>query len=183
MTLEEKYASMFPAHCTLGEHGITLRKYAEQCEHVTEVGMERIGSAWAFLAAKPKKLVCIDLNHPNSVGGNMEEFVLLAKENGVEFQFIQADILKIEIEPTDLLFIDTLHTYGQLKGELELHAHNARKFIILHDTETYGIVGSAPGQAGLLPAINEFLETGGGLKWHRKEVFHNQNGLTVLSRM
>ena len=36
----------------------------------------------------------------------------LAKNNGKKVQYIIDDVLKIEIEETDLLFIDTLHTYN-----------------------------------------------------------------------
>lgn len=183
MTIEEKYNAMFPAHCTLGEHGKTFRKYGEQCDHITEVGVERIGSTWAWLMCKPKKLVCIDIQHPSEVGGNLDEVIKLAKESGIKFEFICADIRKMSIELTDLLFIDTLHTYEQLMAELKYHAPKVGKFILLHDTETYGTVGSAPGCAGLLPAINEFLETPEGTKWKRLEVFTNQHGLTVLGRV
>ena len=34
-------------------------------------------------------------------------------------------------EKTDLLFIDTLHTYTQLTKELELHSKNVNKYMLL----------------------------------------------------
>ena len=37
-----------------------------------------------------------------------------------------------------LVFIDTLHVYGQLKRELAKFAPVARTFIVLHDTTTVG---------------------------------------------
>jgi hypothetical protein len=40
---------------------------------------------------------------------------------------LEADV----IEETDMLFVDTLHTYGQVKGELERHGNQARKYIVI----------------------------------------------------
>ena len=34
----------------------------------------------------------------------------------------------------DLLVIDSVHNYGFMQKELEIHGHNVRKFIIGHDT-------------------------------------------------
>jgi hypothetical protein len=41
-----------------------------------------------------------------------------ARLAGKDAEYIQANVLDIDIEQTDLLFIDTLHTYSQLKQEL-----------------------------------------------------------------
>jgi hypothetical protein len=37
----------------------------------------------------------------------------------------------VEIEETDLLFIDTCDIYGQLQQELRLHAAKVRKYLVL----------------------------------------------------
>jgi hypothetical protein len=102
----------------------------------------------------------------------------------------------MEIEETDLLFIDTWHVYQQLKKEFELHADKSRKYIILHDTTTFGENGEGiastninivTGQIeaiphkGLWPAVEEFLES--NTKWKLKERYTNNNGLTVLERV
>jgi hypothetical protein len=182
MTIEEMFSGLCSTHETIGEHGVTLRSYAEKCDHVTEFGVERIGSAWALLAALPKKLVCVDIVHPSSIGASLDEITNAAKEAGVEFQFIHANDLEISIEPTDMLFIDTLHTYPQLSRELLQHAPNVKKYILMHDTETYGVVGSEPGQRGLLTALEEFLASKEGSKWEIVEVFRNMHGLIVIER-
>jgi dolichyl-phosphate-mannose--protein O-mannosyl transferase len=99
------------------------------------------------------------------------------------------------IEETDLLFIDTLHTYAQLRGELAKHADRIRKngVIILHDTVTYGhqdepiYPHASPlarptykGKSGLLMAIDEFIDANN--KWRIELIRQNNNGLTVLRR-
>jgi hypothetical protein len=68
----------------------------------------------------------------------------------------------VEIEPTDMLFIDTFHVYEQLRRELALHAGKARRFIVLHDTTTFGEKGEREGSRGLWPAVAEFLAVRAG---------------------
>ncbi len=88
-------------------------------------------------------------------------------------------MLKVGIEETDLLFIDTWHVYEQLKEELRLHGSKARKYIVLHDTTTFGENGEGEGRRGLWPAVEEFLAVG---EFQIKERFQNNNGLTILVR-
>jgi hypothetical protein len=47
----------------------------------------------------------------------------------------------VEIEPTDLLLIDTLHVYEQLQAELRRHAGQVRKYVVLPGTGTHGFQG------------------------------------------
>lgn len=165
------------------EHLPTLRKYATFSNHITEMGVRNVVSTWAFLAGCPQTLISIDIN-PCPV----DYARYLASENGIDFKFIQGDTTKLEIENTDLLFIDTLHAYGQLKLELELHASKVRKHIIFHDTTTFGIQSECPYPSefgpsydkGLWPAIEEFLVS--NQDWYLKEKFANNNGLTILER-
>lgn len=169
------------------EHLETLRSYAAKCEHVTEMGVRSVVSTWAFLAAAPKKLVSIDIN-PVPI----EYAQRIAASSGIELEFRQGDTAApdFEIEETDLLFIDTWHIYDQLKRELQLHSHKARRFIVMHDTTTYAEVGEshtydceirpAEQRRGLWPAIEEFLDSNDD--WALRERFIHNNGLTVLER-
>jgi hypothetical protein len=93
--------------------------------------------------------------------------------------FHQADVLRVDIEETDLLFIDTWHVYGQLKEELRRHGGKVRKYIVVHDTTTFGQRGETEGHAGLWPAVEEFLAAG---TFAIKVRYQNNNGLTVLER-
>jgi len=77
------------------------------------------------------------------------------------------------------LFIDTYHSYDQLKRELALHADKVRKFIVLHDTEAFGMVGEDGKKLGLIGAIKEFVDEG---IWQIYVELMNNNGLTVLTR-
>ena len=183
MNLETKYQEHCARPSDINQHLPTLRRYAQECRTVVEMGVRTIVSTWAFLAARPASLVSVDYIHPRDHGGNLEEVYALVEGEGIAFNFLQADTREIEIAPTDLLFIDTWHVYEQLKVELERHASKVQKFIILHDTVTFGECGETAGHRGLQPALQEFLETDEGKKWQVGEVFTNCNGLTVLQRV
>jgi hypothetical protein len=98
---------------------------------------------------------------------------------GTDFTFRQADVLHVEIEETDMLFIDTWHVYEQLKQELALHAAKVRKYLVFHDTTTFGEQGETPGYTGIWPAIEEFLQA--NLHWTLAARLTHNNGLTVLN--
>jgi len=171
----------------INEHLPVLKKYSTGLNHIVEMGVRGIVSTWAFLSARPKKLTSIDIEHPSKYGGKFKfvgDLNLVeteSKKEGIEFNFIQGDTTKLQIDECDLLFLDTWHVYDQLKIELNLHGNKAKKFIILHDTETFGTRGETPGYQGLIPAIEEFLND--NKHWKIKEIFKNNNGLTILERI
>lgn len=162
----------------INEHLPTLKKYAEGCEHITEMGVRWVVSTYALLMGKPKKMISYDINPINS------ETIQQMVKDDTDFEFRVANTLNLEIEDTDLLFIDTLHNYNQIKGELELHGNKARKYIIFHDTTTFEWIGESyegkVDEIGLWPAIENFLEE--NPHWEILERFTNNNGLTILKR-
>lgn len=168
----------------INEHLPTLHRYATECPHITEMGVRWIVSTWALLAARPQKMISYDIVNPSNWNVSVEDICRMAYEEKLNYTFIQANVLEVEIEETDLLFIDTLHNYNQLKKELQLHANKVRKYIIFHDTLTYGHRDESNDGStitGLMPAIFEFLNE--NPHWYIKEQFVNNNGLTVLARM
>lgn len=186
-------------HCNrasdINEHLPTLAEYASKCEHVTEMGVRGIVSTWALLKGKPKKLVSIDIVNPDAqpsnvnLGATIATVTEQALQNGTEFKFIEGNTLNITIEPTDLLFIDTIHRYSQLRQELEIHSNNVRKYIILHDIVSYGNHDEVQyfvfpekynDGKGLRSAVERFLEQ--NPNWAVEKIFTNNNGLLVMSR-
>ena len=152
--LQELYRQALAAPSDIREHLDTLYQLARGCDHVTEMGTRYGWSTRAFLYAQPRVLVCYDVTRYPDVDV-LEAAARAARRP--QFTFHQADVLQVQIEETDLLFIDTQHTYEQLKQELLLHADKARKYLVFHDTLGYGEIGDTPGHAGLWPAIEEFL--------------------------
>ena len=157
------------------EHMPTLQKYAGMSDRVVEFGVrDGSGSTAAFLAGNPGELISYDVSScPNGLAAK-------AVALGVPFEFRQGDVLTEEVGECDLLFIDTKHTYEQLKAELAMHGDKAGKWLIFHDTVTFGAKGEDGSTPGLMQAIDEFLEE--NHHWIVKEIFNNNNGLLVLER-
>ena len=171
------YKQLCKISSDINEHLPLLAKLSSECEHITEMGVRYCVSTFAFIEGNPKKLVSIDIDHPSFYlhqegGKHFAEVERLCKEKDIDFQFIQASTLDIEIEPTDLLFIDTLHTYEQLSQELKLHGNKVKKYIVMHDTVSCA--------KELQPAITEIMDTG---KWKVKYHMLNNNGMVVLERL
>ena len=192
MTLDEQYHHLVKAQSDINEHLPTLRRYAEECSHITEMGVRWIVSTYAFLIAKPKTMISIDIQHPSNWEASIERVEQYAEEIGCQYKFWQTNNLEIEIDETDLLFIDTWHSYKQLSAELTLHASKVKKYIILHDTVLFGNQDelnsydkfgwyNGSEKKGLIPAINEFLEE--YKEWNVHETYTNNNGLTILKRI
>jgi glycosyltransferase involved in cell wall biosynthesis len=179
----------------VNEHLNTLKRYSSKCDHVTEMGTRKAISTIALLVGSPKKVVSIDLNY-HFFKPVENDIITISKECGSDFQFIEADVLKIDIEETDFLFIDTFHTYHQLISELRRHEKNVRKWIALHDTVTFGLRDEEVYQngkistdvkvhnkekVGIYNALLDFLEE--NKNWKIKEHYSNNNGLTIIEKI
>lgn len=186
MQIIDKYNQAKNTPSDINEHVETLYNLAKECNHITEMGVRNVVSTWAFMLRDPETLIGIDL-HKNE---NVKEAKLMYPK----WKFKIGDTTKIEIEPTDLLFIDTLHIYSQLKKELSLHADKVKKYIVLHDTMTYRTEDEPASwqtleimqnykieeKTGLIPALNEFLEA--NKDWLVVKEYANNNGLMILKR-
>jgi hypothetical protein len=189
----EKYKQLSETRSDINEHLNTLKKYTEECDTIVEMGVRRIVSTWAFLAGNPKKLTSLDLHHPDKFGGNIQEVYDVVKSTDIDFSFVEYDSLTYNLEPCDLLFIDTWHDYLQLKKELTRHHTKVKKYIIFHDTVSFGFNNESEYDdynntrpetnlpKGLYPAIEEFLyHHRNWIIWEKKP---NNNGLTILKRI
>lgn len=167
-------------------------EYASEYDHIIEMGVRAITSTWAFLGAAPKKLISYDIEDPSKWGADINHVYNVAHQYGLNYEFRKENVLKIEIEETDLLFLDTWHAYDQLKAELELHSNKTRKYIIIHDTTLYGYKdesltsenaweGAPPTGKGLWLAVTEFLDSNDEWELHKR--YTNNNGLTILKRV
>ena len=173
-----KLTGAFTTACTvpsdINEHLSYLYGLAKRCDSVVELGVRDGKSTTAFLLAGIK-LRSYDLE----IDPNVTDLFKEASGIGQDVQYIQGNTWDITIDACDLLFIDTLHTYTQLKRELQLHGNFASRYIVFHDIQSYGAIGE-DGKPGLMGAILEFIRD--NQWWTVKEVFTNNNGLLVLTR-
>lgn len=173
MSIEALYQKLCSTTLDINEHLPILRRYSEAVGRVTEFGVREGNSTVALACGRPKSLISYDID-------KMPERLKLTLSEVTDFRFIQQSVLSIDIEKTDLLFIDTYHSFRQLQAELALHAPKVRKFIIIHDTVTFGDVGEDKKQPGIAEAIGGFTSPG---IWQKVEEFKNNNGLIVLGRI
>jgi predicted O-methyltransferase YrrM len=161
----------------INEHLPMLYFLAQQCDHVTEFGVRTGASTLAFLhglQGRRAKLRSYDINDQFGV------FKTMLEHTAVNWRFAVCSTLAIsQIEPTDLLFVDTLHRYDQVRQELAIHGDAARRWIVFHDTETFGAVGDDGGE-GINRAIDEWLAS--RPEWRIVYRTHRNNGLTVIER-
>jgi hypothetical protein len=200
--VKKNYDFLCSSHSDINEHLPTLFNYTKDCESVIELGVRGCVSSWAFLYGllnnnkNVKKMLLNDLTECN-----VNELVNVAKSLNVDIHYKWVNDLDLEVDGMyDLTFIDTWHIYGQLKRELNKFSKITKKYIIMHDTEIDGIQGEtirnnwdAVKQSqetgfkveeintGLQKAIDEFLES--NHDWKIKQVFKNNNGLTILERI
>lgn len=164
--VEERYQELCRTPSDINLHLPILRAYADRCNHVTEFGVRGCVSLFAFLASKAARIVAVDI---------LDVWV-----PGVEkLNFICADDLTIDIEETDMLFVDTRHCADQLRQELARHAGKVKHYLAMHDTFIFGRNGD-DGKEGLLVAIEEFITA--NPEW--RQVYHTDanNGLTILEK-
>jgi hypothetical protein len=161
----------------INENVHVLYNLAKECETVVEMGVRTGVSTRAFLNTNVK-LISFDI----VLNPKVQELFNVAKKHGKDVQYIKEDVLSIEINEVDLLFIDTLHTYEQLKSELKLHGNKAKKYLAFHDTYTFGLVGEdGRDRKGLLTAVLEFMSD--NPHWKIRTHKTNNNGMTVLERV
>ena len=185
----EKYNEHKNTPSDINEHLETLYNLGKECSHITEMGVRWVSSTWPLVYSNPKKIISYDIvTNPNII-----EVINLCNEYSVDYSFQEKDVLQLEIEPTELLFIDTLHTYNQLINELKIHSNKVSKYIVLHDTEFFGRVDESvyehasnlikenpTTKQGLMTAVEDFLSTKLGQSWELFKIYENNNGLTVL---
>ena len=147
----------------------TYQRYAGQVDSIVEFGVYTGLSTCAWLMGHPKKLRSYDITDENlSVLG---ELMYNADSNQIDFEFAIANSLKIEIEPCDLLFIDTVHKYDHCLAELDRHGRQAQRYIVLHDPSDW---------PGVFEAVIKYLHH--NRQWHIVEHCNRNSGLLVLER-
>jgi hypothetical protein len=197
--LKHQYQHYCRVSSDINEHLPVLHDLAKQCSSVIEIGLRSMNSTWGILqglsesTATSHSYLGIDLVSPPKKNLALGE--TLARANGIEFAFWQANDMEVEIPVADMLFIDSLHTYCHLTYELEMFSPKIQKFIAMHDTsEPWGNLedGEYKGdyteypsefdrtKQGLWPAVEDFLAR--HPEWTLQERRLNCHGFTVLKR-
>jgi hypothetical protein len=160
------------------EHVAILEQLASHGDRCTEFGVripDGTSSTMALLRGTRHSLISYDIQWCDC-----REPEDLARRSGKHFQFIRQSSLEAVIAPTDLLMIDSLHTYEQLRDELARHHDKVDRYIVMHDTTLFGLHGEDGKAPGLQAAIGEFLHA--QPEWQFLLYRPECCGLTVLER-
>jgi len=184
MLIKELYEKYKSESSDINEHLETLCNLVKWLDHITEMWVREWLSTIALLHWLKKwwRLVSFDINW----NPNIEKISTMAKDEWKKWNFRCENVLNLDIEYTDFLFIDTWHCYDQLIQELTKHSPRVKKYIVMHDTTTFWEVWENDyikrewWYLGLNKAIDEFLEAND--EWTKKKVYTNNNWLTILER-
>lgn len=198
--LDDKYDYYCQSWSDVIDHMPDLDNLAYECSSVVEIGMRGIVSSWALLhglsenPSTSRSYLGIDINYPSKETLDLAK--ALALGNDIHFDFWCINDMKINIPQTELLFIDSLHTYCHLTYELEKFAPSVSKYIALHDTsppwgyqddtEYRGDYSEYPShidrnKRGLWPAVEDFLKKHS--EWELHERKYTSYGFTILKRV
>lgn len=174
--LMERFRRLCGEKHDISEHLGILRGLAcdPDVRTIVEIGF-RTGISATALASAGKVLVCYDIEPCTAA-------VRKLRAIAPKFRFEQMDSLKARIPACDLLHIDSLHTYKHLRQELSIHGDDSRKWIALHDTDTFAYKGKDGTTPGLMAAVGEFLDAR-RQTWKLHLQLTNNNGLTLLRRI
>ncbi len=168
MNLEEKYQELKAKPSDVNEHFETIQKYVSPGDLVVELGVRNCVSTYALMRNRPHAIMSVDVVVPPQE--KLDEVATIAEEAGVEFQFYQSDSTYFNINPIDVLFIDTLHLYSHIVKELWRHSGRTRKYILFHDSHIPEVRA----------CIQDFLQN---LDWKFAEENIAGNGLVVVKRV
>lgn len=169
---KEKYSAL----SEIQEHLPVLEKFAQECEQVVEFGVREGNSTVAFISGVKKKLISYDIFHTPII----DKLKLTKLPCEWEFRLQSTSDPNHVIEQTDMLFVDTDHTYEQVKAELTIHGNKVNKYIAFHDTFKYGLK-SYCGE-GINKAIYEFILASPS-KWGVAYITDASNGLLILKNL
>lgn len=160
----------------LEKHIPKLQELASKCQHVTEFS-ERRESAVGLLAGvytSQGKLKSFNTDTDKlliTLQARWSDYIELKPTNSAQVD---------KIEETDLLFLDSSpHNYPQVWGELQKFGHSVRRFIVFHDTVSFG-AGGQDNAPGLWEAIKQWIKA--YPEWFVAYHTEEQYGLTVLSK-
>lgn len=143
------------------------------CNIAVCLGLARGEAAFA-LALSCNKVFVLDENPSSEIETIVSEYFTN------KFKVLRQNTHEpIEFDEIDVLFIDSIHTAETVKNELIAHAHKVKKYIIFHDTYTFGNIGEDGGEGILEPIANFMLENE---EWKVISTENINNGMIILAK-
>jgi hypothetical protein len=148
-----------------------LEFIARECQTITEFGTRDCYSTTAFLAGCKGVVHSYDIITTPAI-----ELLETIQDKPCKWIFYRESSTDptLKIEKTNLLFIDSLHTYGQVKTELNYHHTQVDKYILFHDTVSFPEINKA---------IEEFMDDVEPGRWKKVYDVKFNHGLLLIKRV
>lgn len=188
-TVESIYLANCALNTAISPHLQRLRALAEGLSLAVEFGVKRGASSSALLMGA-KRVISYDIKETPEAN----ELEVAA---GSRWDYRIEDSRTADVPECELCFIDSLHTYAQMKAELDAHAHKVTRYLVAHDVGTFGEVGavgetgaqawpyvkgkSCPEEfLGIRPALDQMMAN--DPSWRIAARYTDSHGLLVLER-
>lgn len=134
-----------------------IRQICKPFSHITEFGTGEGYITVAVLASQPEKFISYD----SKLYNEMQSIVDSAEVSKTDFKLIIKNVLNEQIEPTQVLILNTKNTFNQLLAELTTHCKKVENVIAVPRAHTFDYenqIEEVGKKQGLRPAIEEFLQ-------------------------
>jgi len=152
-----------------------LYELAKECKHITEFGDGSGVSTTAFLNTDATLRT-----YENEKKALVDNLFKKAISQGKDVKYYQSENTMVDIEQTDLLYIDTYHEYHHLQSQLSLHHQKVKKYLVFNGTCQYAFQGESPDSKGILVCIIDFITNNS--EWKFRKVETSSDGLVILER-
>ncbi len=162
--VEALYRGHAEGRTTMAAHLPRLRALAAGLPLAVEFGVKRGGSSSALLLGAQHVLSYDLVETPQA-----RELEAAA---GDSWEYRIGDSRTADVRACDLLLVDSLHTYAQVRAELQRWAGRVRRWLVFHDSVTFGSIGAdgetgrwlhagpppiPPEALGIRPAVDELM--------------------------
>jgi len=181
--IEHKYKYYCDTISDINEHLPILKEYGNKCGTITEI-TKYDSTTYSFLSSKPVKMTSYIYNNFN----DKDVIKKWTDKNNINFDYLNYKN-DININITDLLFIDYKHTYNDILFLLNKYNKIVNKYIIINDTSIYKDIDeilfdndksdiiNKSDKSGIYNAILDFIKNN---NWVIEKEFNNNNGLIIL---
>jgi len=191
--MSDPIEGLYVQHCQSGSaiaaHLPRLRQLARGAALAVEFGV-KCGASTTALLLGAERVISYDISQTPEA----QDLQALA---GDRWSYRIQDSRVATIPDCDLLFIDSQHSYDQMIAELMQHADQVQRWLVCHDTITFGSIAAIgetgrhawtyqPGQSvpfealGIRPAIDALMIS--DPTWHLAAHYTESHGLLVLER-
>jgi GT2 family glycosyltransferase len=169
----DKFEEIKNNRSDINEHLESIYQHTKGCSIAVSLGVSRGYSAFALMLGCQNHITVDPNPNPETLNFLNDYFGCKSKV------FIQETSQPIDLEEFDVLFIDYVHTADCVESELKAHAHKVKKFILLHDTCTFGDIGE-DGKEGIKKPITNFLLA--NEQWRIVYIENKNNGMIILAK-